>query len=244
MSKAIVGIDVDSLMEAIVQQWPLDEEHYPVIKGMGETDRSLYLIGHILIHMVKTTGEIATLLESAQHAKSISVSELQELAAKSVRNGVRVAAFLGLTATELCSMIEIALLGSGSKLSTVPMPNGRVGIDLDALMSEIVDQWQLTKENYPIVNAMNDSDKDLFFLSHIHVHMGKTLGEIAAVLEPAQHAKPVSLIALQQLAAKSVRNALRLAAFLGISASELCIMVEMALRGGSGAKPTVVNEEE
>lgn len=101
---------------------------------------------------------------------------------------------------------------------------------LQQLMNLIGSKYLFNKENYPNMDDSRPETKLMFAINHSSLHMQKSLGKIAEVLEEYDHkGKKVLLGGIAQAQESTVKifiNALKLAEELNLSAEQLFERVE------------------
>jgi hypothetical protein len=96
--------DLDALMAHIGDTWVCDAARYPELQGMNEEAHRNFVVKHSLMHILKTTGKIASCCEDFDHTHTAGPEEgllLQELAIKLVVNALKLAEEVGLSADDL-----------------------------------------------------------------------------------------------------------------------------------------------
>ena len=97
------------LMNAIEGFWSFDGSKYPALSSDSSADAvQLFARGHILSHLVKVAGNIATLVEQADHGCSLPVDNLgsRVLCARFLVDALRLACLEGVTAEDLVKYIK------------------------------------------------------------------------------------------------------------------------------------------
>lgn len=96
--------------------------------------------------------------------------------------------------------------------------------DLKSLMDHIAQVWNCNPECYPELAGKNAEQRRYHLLKHSHLHISKTAGKIAAVLEDYDHnghGKPADNAILETAAVAMFVNALKFAEEVGLSAEAL-----------------------
>src|SRR4051812_38441753 len=93
---------ISGLMAEIAQKYPFSSEKYKRLKPDARPDEILeFGVRHSLLHMTKSLGVIATVLEKTDHSGVLRDSPLREVTVKSVINALNLANVLGISAEEL-----------------------------------------------------------------------------------------------------------------------------------------------
>ena len=104
--------------------------------------------------------------------------------------------------------------------------------DLQDLMDYIEKRYVFSPENYPRMRTMSAIKRFVFAVNHSHLHMSKSLGVIAAVLEGHDHANGgvMNVGDIKIATAKMLINTLKLAQELGMSADDLVALTEQSMK--------------
>ncbi len=102
--------------------------------------------------------------------------------------------------------------------------------DLQQLMDFISQRYQFTPGTYPDLAGLDDDRKQRFAITHSVLHMSKSLGQIAAEAERADHGGQMDGDVLYATTTKMLVNVLKLADELGIRASDLITAVPQVMR--------------
>jgi hypothetical protein len=94
---------MNDLVAQVAESWLFDTQTYPGsrLDELSEQERYTFAIRHVLLHMQKSAGYVATAIERAEHGENLDMSLVGEAARKSFRNALRLAALIGLTEAEL-----------------------------------------------------------------------------------------------------------------------------------------------
>lgn len=98
--------DIQSTIDIIAKQYCFDEQSYPVLNGADESSIHKFALRHLLLHMQKSAGKIATALEAEDHGAEIDTALLKEGLAKMHLNTLRMAELLHMSGVELNAMAE------------------------------------------------------------------------------------------------------------------------------------------
>ena len=101
--------DFDTLYHLIRSTYPFDGETYPNLRDMNRPQRVDFAVRHILSHLVKQTGKIATVCEGADHVGASADEDgfvVQGAAVKTFINAVRLAEVLGIPPDEFLELVE------------------------------------------------------------------------------------------------------------------------------------------
>src|SRR5438094_3115655 len=90
-----------NLMSLVVQRWSLDENNYPEMQGLNETQRMNFALKHGLIHQMKALGKLAAAIEPFDHGGVINEAEAFPAIAKMMNNILLMTDILGMSAEEL-----------------------------------------------------------------------------------------------------------------------------------------------
>jgi len=96
--------DLHGLMRHIAAVWVCDPSRYPALAGTSEEQRKKFLLNHSILHIDKTKGKVAAILEDFDHTGRFTPgadAELKELAIKSFVNVLKLAEESGVSAQEL-----------------------------------------------------------------------------------------------------------------------------------------------
>lgn len=63
-----VPLTLQQIIDIAAEQWPLDEQTYPDMKGYSEPEKKMMAIRHVLLHMIKLS-DIAELVEQFEHGR-------------------------------------------------------------------------------------------------------------------------------------------------------------------------------
>lgn len=97
--------ELQDLMQEIAEGWKFDEESYVGFDNMSESQQKNFIRKHVLLHLMKSQGKIATILEKADHDGGFE--ELDDtFLAKLLMNVLRLAEIEGLSADNLASKIK------------------------------------------------------------------------------------------------------------------------------------------
>jgi len=99
-------------MKFIVESHPIDNDHYPDADLGTDAKRRIFGIGHLLLHMNKSTGVIAGQLEGCDHGCDLSHEELRVAIVKMVVNSLRMAELAKLTPEEIVRLIPEVIKAS------------------------------------------------------------------------------------------------------------------------------------
>lgn len=95
-----VSLTLQKTMDIVAEQWPLDEETYPDMKGRSDPEKKMMGIRHVLLHMIKLT-DIVDFVEKFEHGRyrtelsNEHYLQLLERARKMAFNSLRLLSLLG-----------------------------------------------------------------------------------------------------------------------------------------------------
>ncbi|MBM3206318.1 MAG: hypothetical protein FJZ43_01725 [Candidatus Staskawiczbacteria bacterium] len=96
--------------------------------------------------------------------------------------------------------------------------------ELQNLIEEIANSWPINDDVYPELKDKKLGCRSLFASEHIQLHLCGTMGKIASIIEPKDHAGGiVNRFQLTRLIAKSFVEILRMAEINGFDASSLIL---------------------
>lgn len=98
--------DIDRLMALIATHWSFDEMTYPELKGKNETEINAFGFHHSALHVAKTAGNIAAVLEQTHHGSVLDTDALKTQTGKMLINTLMLAHQLGLTGDDLIRFVE------------------------------------------------------------------------------------------------------------------------------------------
>lgn len=99
-------LDLRVVIDTIGTAYAFVPEKYPALEGATSEQTRLFAVGHSLKHMAKTTGNIAAVLEAADHGATVRYDRLKVEAVKMTINALNLANALGMTAAELVEEIN------------------------------------------------------------------------------------------------------------------------------------------
>src|SRR3989338_1574979 len=96
--------------ELVGKTWEFDAKTYPELATLSGEERDRFVLNHVLLHLLKSMGKIATALEAAEHGKPFDQKMVQEVAWKLLVNALQVANISNMTpqqvAEDLAKWIE------------------------------------------------------------------------------------------------------------------------------------------
>lgn len=93
------SLNLAEILEVVAEQWPLDEQTYPDMKGHTEPEQKMMAIRHVLLHMIKLS-DVAELVEQFEYGRyraELDISyhlQLLKRARKMAFNSLRMLALL------------------------------------------------------------------------------------------------------------------------------------------------------
>ena len=96
--------DIQSTIDIIAKQYFFDEQAYPLLRGADQSSIYTFALRHLLLHMQKSLGKIATALEAEDHGQDMNVQLLTEGLAKMHLNTLRMAELLSVKGETLNQM--------------------------------------------------------------------------------------------------------------------------------------------
>ena len=105
-ARSEVSLDIESLMNEVRKGFPFIPEKYSQLSHCRTEGEILqFCIDHILKHVVKQTGKIATEMEAFDHGRpTVNVAELEKAAAKLLVNALNLANVLRIDPKRLVAM--------------------------------------------------------------------------------------------------------------------------------------------
>ena len=98
--------NLDKLTEFIAKHFVFDEETYPELKGMSDSERLAFAIRHLALHFSKTAGKIATVSESSDHGGELDIKSIKDNIPKALINTLRLAELVDMNEDEVVKAIE------------------------------------------------------------------------------------------------------------------------------------------
>lgn len=93
---------------------------------------------------------------------------------------------------------------------------------LQELIDEVAKNWSFDEaKNYPGMEKLTEDEKKAFAIRHILFHQMKSIGAFAELIEQCEHGKDLDYKKLHMTIYKSLKNSLRLAKIVGISAEDI-----------------------
>lgn len=97
--------ELQDLMQEIVEGWKFDEESYVGFGNLSESQQKNFIRKHVLLHLMKSQGKIATILEKADHDGGFEEFD-DAFTAKLLMNVLRLAEVEGLNAYDLVNKVK------------------------------------------------------------------------------------------------------------------------------------------
>ena len=99
-------MDLKRLTEIVVRSWSFNEDTYPDLAGATPSERTLFAMRHILLHVQKDVGKLASVCEAADHRnKEINVYEVPLIVRNFLMNTLRLAEVAKVTPEELGQLV-------------------------------------------------------------------------------------------------------------------------------------------
>ncbi len=102
-------VSLDGLIVVVGARYPFDEAHYPGFDSLTPEKQQLFALNHLLKHLVKATGTIATQLENTDHGGEHDIEIVRQTTAKLLVNALNLARVLEIDAEELATRIYDSL---------------------------------------------------------------------------------------------------------------------------------------
>lgn len=98
---------LEELMEYISVQWKFTPKNYPILEKLSKIEREDFALGHIVKHMQKSLGKIASYSEAIDHNDEPSAGDFPKGATvKMIVNALRLATILGISADDIIETIR------------------------------------------------------------------------------------------------------------------------------------------
>ena len=69
--------DIDRLIQFVAKHFIFDNKTYPELANASDEKRLFFAIRHSALHLAKTSGKIATVVEAVDHGKEIDMAQLK-----------------------------------------------------------------------------------------------------------------------------------------------------------------------
>lgn len=101
------GINLDIVMAHVKGNWPFDKYNYPNMPTKeGPAERS-FVIGHLLLHLQKSAGNIAQYPEKMDHGKGGgNYSHAQQGVLETIKTALRLAKEFGITGDHISRYLQ------------------------------------------------------------------------------------------------------------------------------------------
>jgi hypothetical protein len=101
-----IGPALNELIAFIAERFRFEAPAYPSLAGKTAEECLVFGIQHNALHVAKTAGKIASVMESVDHGGSLDAEELRKHVSRSLINTLRLAELVGLTGEEMVRAVE------------------------------------------------------------------------------------------------------------------------------------------
>lgn len=106
-------------MNLIAARFVFNQTSYPKLsQSISEEEKLLFVINHGILHMVKSQGRLAAVVEACDHGKKLNDFTLHKLTAEMFIHTLRLAEETGMTAQELLDWVPVLLKSKGGEEGT------------------------------------------------------------------------------------------------------------------------------
>jgi hypothetical protein len=95
-------MDLKQISTFAREAWTFEEKEYPLLARLTlQADRQAFIMRHVLSHIIKTVGQMASTFESLDHGKDLNRDQLCAALRQLILEAVQCADVVGITPTEL-----------------------------------------------------------------------------------------------------------------------------------------------
>jgi len=103
-------------MNLIAARFVFNQTSYPKLnQSISEEEKLLFVINHSILHMAKSQGRLATVVEACDHGKKLNDCTLHKLTGEMFIHTLRLAEEAGMTAQELLDLVPVLLKSKGGR---------------------------------------------------------------------------------------------------------------------------------
>ena len=99
--------ELDKLIRFIGKNFAIDDKKYPDLKDQYDVQAVFkFALRHVVLHMAKATGMVATASERFDHGKEFDVEVIKDEATSNIINGLKLAELFKISGAELIERME------------------------------------------------------------------------------------------------------------------------------------------